>query len=96
MSVGRRDVVKLYRALVRHSKMFADYNFREYALKRTRHGFETLRNESDPQVIKEAYYAGLNSLAMVKRQSTISQMFAAPPVVIEKELGSSHNFSKKK
>jgi LYR motif-containing protein 4 len=39
MSVAKGDVLKLYRALLRHSRRFSDYNFREYALRRTREDF---------------------------------------------------------
>lgn len=85
MSVARSDVIKLYRALLRHGGKFADYNFREYAVRRTRHAFATAKTETDPAVIKQAYYDGLNTLAVVKRQSSISQMFAAAPTVLEQQ-----------
>jgi Complex 1 protein (LYR family) len=41
MSIARSDVRKLYRALLRHSARFTDYNFREYALRRTREEFRS-------------------------------------------------------
>jgi hypothetical protein len=40
------------------------------------------RTESNPEVIKRAYYDGLNNLAVIKRQAAISQMFAQDPVII--------------
>lgn len=85
MSVAKSDVLKLYRALLRHGRNFADYNFREYAIRRTRHAFASAKNETDPELIKKSYYDGLSTLAVVKRQSSISQMFAASPVVLEKD-----------
>jgi hypothetical protein len=48
MSVARSDVRKLYRALLRHSARFTDYNFREYALRRTREEFRSLKYASLP------------------------------------------------
>jgi LYR motif-containing protein 4 len=84
MSVGRGDVLKLYRALLRHGGRFADYNFREYALRRTREDFRAAMHETEPKAIKQFYYDGLNNLAVVKRQAAISQMFAADPLVIER------------
>lgn len=83
MSVGRGDVLKLYRALLRHSNRFADYNFREYALRRTREDFRAGAQETDTATIKRLYYEGLNNLTIIKRQAAISQMFAAEPVVVE-------------
>lgn len=79
------DVLKLYRALLRHSGRFADYNFREYALRRTREGFRAAQHETDPAAIKQGYYDGLNNLHIVKRQAAISRMFAADPLVIEQK-----------
>lgn len=88
MPVGQKDVLKLYRALLRHSGRFADYNFREYALRRTREGFRAAQHEADPAVVKQAYYDGLNNLHVIKRQAAISQMFANDPVVIEQSSAS--------
>jgi LYR motif-containing protein 4 len=88
MAVGRVDVLKLYRALLRHSGRFADYNYREYALRRTREGFRAAQQETKPAAIKRGYYDGLNNLAIIKRQAAISQMFAADPVVIEQKSSS--------
>lgn len=85
MVVGRGDVLKLYRALLRHSSRFTDYNFREYALRSTREGFRAAMQETDAQVVKQKYYDGLNNLAVVKRQAAISQMFAPDPVVLERQ-----------
>ncbi len=84
MSIAKSDVLKLYRALLRHGSKFADYNFREYAVRRTRHAFASGKMETDPEAIKQAYYNGLNTLAVVKRQSSISQMFGATPTVLER------------
>lgn len=47
-----------------------------------------IRLETDANKIKKAYYDGLSSLAVVKRQASISQMFAPDPVVIEGERAS--------
>ncbi len=87
MSISRGDVRKLYRALLRHSSRFADYNFREYALRRTREDFRAAAKETDPTTVKKLYYNGLNNLTIVKRQASISQMFANEPVVLEKQAG---------
>lgn len=83
MSVRASDVRKLYKALLRHGGRFSDYNFREYAVRRTRDAFRAARNETSPDVVNARYYDGLNQLAILKRQSAISQMFKADPVIIE-------------
>lgn len=85
MSVRASDVRKLYKALLRHGSRFSDYNFREYALRRTRDGFRAGMKETDTEKVNKLYYDGLNNLAVVKRQTAISQMFKADPVIIERE-----------
>lgn len=84
MSVRASDVRKLYKALLRHGSRFSDYNFREYALRRTRDGFRAAVNETDIEKVNKLYYDGLNNLAVLKRQTAISQMFKSDPVVIER------------
>lgn len=83
MSIRASDVRKLYKALLRHGNRFSDYNFREYALRRTRDSFRAAMNETSTEKINQLYYEGLNNLAVVKRQTAISQMFKANPVIIE-------------
>lgn len=84
MSIRASDVRKLYKALLRHGSRFTDYNFREYTLRRTRDAFRAHMQEQDPKVVNKFYYDGLNNLAIVKRQTAISQMFQASPVVVER------------
>lgn len=84
MSVKASDLRKLYKALLRHSSRFSDYNFREYAHRRTRDAFREHLAETDPKVINRLYYDGLNNLAVLKRQTAISQMFQSDPVVLER------------
>lgn len=87
MSVRASDIRKLYKALLRHGSKFSDYNFREYAIRRTRDAFRANMSETDREVVNKLYYDGLNNLAVVKRQTAISQMFKADPVVIERPAG---------
>lgn len=42
MAIAASDARKLYRALIRHGGRFADYNFREYVLRRTRDDFRAM------------------------------------------------------
>lgn len=83
MSVKPSDLRKLYKALLRHSARFSDYNFREYAKRRTRDAFREHLTEADSEAVRRLYYEGLNNLAIVKRQATISEMFKATPVVVD-------------
>ena len=85
MSVPKSDVIKLYRSLLRYGGRFADYNFREYALRKTRHEFAKMRNVTDVDAIKAAYESGVRNLAIVKNQAIISEMYGVGPNVLEKQ-----------
>lgn len=85
MSVGTRDILKLYKTLLRYSSRFSDYNFREYAIRRTKDAFREHKSETNPEEIRALYYRGVNNLAVVKRQTAISQMFKTDPVIIEQQ-----------
>lgn len=83
MAVKPTDLRALYRALLRNSARFSDYNFREYAVRRTRDAFREHKNQTDPTVIDQLYRDGLNNLNIIERQAAISQMFKTNPIVID-------------
>mmetsp|Transcript_63652 Transcript_63652/g.93236 ORF Transcript_63652/g.93236 Transcript_63652/m.93236 type:complete len:93 (-) Transcript_63652:76-354(-) len=72
------EAAALYRALVRSSKKFGTYNFREYFLRRTREDFRQYRTETDPAKIKELLEYGRRELQVIQRQATISSLFGSP------------------
>lgn len=65
--------LRLYREMLRSAKHFTNYNFREYAMRRVREEFRIVRS-NDTESAK-AYESGLQQLAMLRRQSTISSMY---------------------
>ncbi|KAK9379383.1 complex 1 protein-domain-containing protein [Kockiozyma suomiensis] len=73
----------LYRSLLRTSRKFSAYNFREYALRRTRDAFRDHMSETDPRAIQEFLTKAENSLSMLKRQTSISQMYKFNEQVVE-------------
>lgn len=85
MSVSTRDILKLYKTLLRYGSRFSDYNFREYAIRRTKDAFHEHKSETNPEKIRALYYRGVNNLAVLKRQTAISQMFKTDPVIIEQQ-----------
>lgn len=80
----RTQVLGLYRALLRQSSGFADYNLRSYALRKTRESFEAARTLSDPSALRAAYDRGIADLGMVRRQAVLSTMYSAEPLVLER------------
>jgi hypothetical protein len=55
-----------YRSLLRQSRQFASYNFREYAKRRTRDSFHEHQKETDERRIQELMQRGLKELQMLK------------------------------
>lgn len=60
------SVRSLFRSLLRQSNQFANYNFREYAKRRTRDGFREHQHEADPRKVQEFVQKGIQELQMMK------------------------------
>ncbi|TFB00987.1 LYR motif-containing protein 4 [Trichoderma ghanense] len=73
----------LYRQLLRQSKEFSSYNFREYAKRRTRDAFRENAAVEDPRKIQELIQKGLKELQMMKRQTVIGQFYKLDRLVVE-------------
>ncbi|KAG0304674.1 hypothetical protein BGZ98_005179 [Dissophora globulifera] len=79
----RSQVLSLYRSLLHHSSKFAAYNFRDYAIRRTRDAFHAAKSESDPEKIQAMIHKAQKELEVVKRQSLISQLYSGEKLVLE-------------
>lgn len=51
---------------MRQSTQFSNYNFREYARRKTRDSFREHQNESDDRRIQELIQSGLQDLRLLK------------------------------
>lgn len=56
----------LYRSLLRQSRQFAAYNFREYAKRRTRDAFREHSKETEERRVQELMQKGLKELQILK------------------------------
>eukprot|EP00960_Hanusia_phi_P025301 742904-Hanusia_phi.AAC.2 len=82
--MSKSDVLNLYRNLLRNSKKFCNYNFREYFLRRTKEDFKLHKNESDPSKIQQLLERARKELVVISRQATLSQMYSADrPFILE-------------
>ncbi|RCI12669.1 hypothetical protein L249_0872 [Ophiocordyceps polyrhachis-furcata BCC 54312] len=72
-----------YRQLLRQSKQFSAYNFREYAKRRTRDAFHENRGVQDKRLVEELVQKGLRELQVMKRQTVISQFYQLNRLVVE-------------
>jgi len=60
------EVRSLYRSLTRQARQFANYNFREYAKRRTRDAFREHGAETDERRVQELMQKGLQELQVLK------------------------------
>ncbi|KAF2741371.1 hypothetical protein EJ04DRAFT_539504 [Polyplosphaeria fusca] len=103
--VGKGDmpyqVRSLYRSLLRQSRQFAAYNFREYAKRRTHDSFREHQGVTDDRQIQEFVQKGIKELQMLKRQTVISQFYQLDRLVVEggktgKQTGSEGDIARQK
>ncbi|KAL2868464.1 LYR motif-containing protein [Aspergillus lucknowensis] len=73
----------LFRSLLRQSSQFSNYNFREYAIRRTKDAFREHQHETQERRIQELIQEGLQNLRMMKRQTVISQFYQLDRLVVE-------------
>ena len=73
-AISRSANIALYRDLLRAGKAFSNYNFREYALRLVREDFRTGSRLAGADA-DAAYRRGRTQLDMMRRQSTVSQLF---------------------
>ncbi|CAG0914049.1 unnamed protein product [Notodromas monacha] len=83
MSVGRSEILSLYRTLLKESKRFTDYNFRSYALRRVTDEFKANKNKSDPAEIRKLLDNGKEQVAVIRRQVTLGMLYRSPANVLE-------------
>ncbi|KAJ5152986.1 LYR family protein [Penicillium canariense] len=77
------QVRSLFRSLLRQSNQFSNYNFRDYARRKTRDSFRAHKDESEERRIQELIQDGLQSLRLLKRQTVISQFYQLDKLVVE-------------
>ncbi|QLG73841.1 hypothetical protein HG535_0F03520 [Zygotorulaspora mrakii] len=83
VSPSRRQVLRLYKQLIKNANQFNDYNFREYFLRRARNTFKENKSVQDAAKLQSLFAEGQRDLGILKRQSIISQMYTFDKLVVE-------------
>mmetsp|Transcript_6151 Transcript_6151/g.7557 ORF Transcript_6151/g.7557 Transcript_6151/m.7557 type:complete len:89 (+) Transcript_6151:1671-1937(+) len=78
-----KQILGLYKQLLEKAYKFDNYNFREFAKRKIVDSFKANKSLKDDEAIKSFYNEGINQLAMLQRQTTISQMFTFDKLVVE-------------
>lgn len=85
MSVPSRTArLRLYADLLRVSRSFASYNFREYFLRNTRTRFRLAAAETDSSRIRAHYDQFREELKTLRRSAVVNRLYEGPKLVIEK------------
>ncbi|KAJ2780344.1 hypothetical protein H4R18_003522 [Coemansia javaensis] len=86
-SVGRSEILGLYRQSLRAARQFETYNFRKYFYRRARDRFRAIGAQQDAAARAAAVAEAQAELAVVRRQGALNRMFAHNRTVIEADPG---------
>ncbi|CAL1677874.1 unnamed protein product [Lasius platythorax] len=86
MIPSRSAILNLYRNLIGESKKWSSYNYRMYALRKIRYEFKESKTLTDEEKIRQCYAKGQETLAMIKRQVVLGDLYSTRPLVIEKQV----------
>ncbi|KAJ3580575.1 hypothetical protein NHX12_034371 [Muraenolepis orangiensis] len=82
-SSSRAQVIALFRGLIRESKKFPSYNFRNYALRRIKDGFREHRHVDNQKEMDQLLSGARESLALIRRQVSVGQMYSTQKTIVE-------------
>mmetsp|Transcript_16796 Transcript_16796/g.22990 ORF Transcript_16796/g.22990 Transcript_16796/m.22990 type:complete len:84 (-) Transcript_16796:398-649(-) len=74
--------LSLFRTLLREAKKMNDYNFRSYAVRRVKTGFNANRNLQGEEATA-AITEGVKQLEVLKRQVVLGQLYPSEHSVME-------------
>jgi len=80
---ARVTVLNLYRQMLKASKSFNSYNFREYSLRRTREEFRTNKNVTDPAALASLISKAKENLEVIQRQALINKLYVKEKSILE-------------
>ena len=78
-----KQVLQLYKQLLNKAYKFDNYNFREYTKRKVHDTFKANKGVSNQEEVSKLYNEGINQLALLTRQTTISQLYTFDKLVIE-------------
>ncbi|KAN0111805.1 hypothetical protein V8E52_008185 [Russula decolorans] len=80
-----KAILQLYASMLRTSRSFSSYNFREYFLRRTKTTFREIQNEKDPARVAALHSEGVKELTALKRGAIVNQLYGGWTVAVEKQ-----------
>ncbi|XP_026736544.1 protein bcn92 [Trichoplusia ni] len=81
--VSKRQILSIYKFLIREAEKFPNYNFRAYAVRRVKDAFHDNKGITDPKQIKKQYDFAMENLTMIRRQIIVGDLYRTDKLVIE-------------
>ncbi|KAH9962233.1 hypothetical protein BC827DRAFT_1358697, partial [Russula dissimulans] len=80
-----KSILHLYASMLRTSRTFSSYNFREYFLRRTKSTFREIQKERDPARLAALYSESIKELTTLKRGAIVNQLYGGWTLAVEKQ-----------
>ena len=80
---SKQAIQSLFSSLLKTSKSFSSYNFREYFVRRTTTQFQKVESETDPQRLQAFYDERTKELEVLKRAAVVNSMYGGRKLVVE-------------
>ncbi|KAF8639167.1 hypothetical protein AX17_001654 [Amanita inopinata Kibby_2008] len=69
--------------MLRTSRSFSSYNFRNYFLSKTRDTFRAIQAETDPEKVRSMYSEAKHDLAVWQRSAIVNQLYGGWRLSVE-------------
>lgn len=79
-----KAILQLYASMLRTSRSFSSYNFREYFLRRTKSTFREIQKEKDPARVAALHSESVKELTALKRGAIVNQLYGGWTLAVEK------------
>ncbi|TFK31877.1 hypothetical protein BDQ12DRAFT_693410 [Crucibulum laeve] len=82
---SRRAILGLYSTMLRTSRSFSSYNFRQYFVRKTKDTFRSIQAESDPTKVRALYSEAAHDLTVLRRSAIVNQLYGGWRLAVEGE-----------
>jgi len=82
---SRTALISLYTSMLRTSRSFSSYNFRQYFVRRTKDTFRAIQTEQDPARLSLRYSDAVKELAVLRRSAIVNQLYGGWRLAVEDE-----------
>ncbi|KAE9400869.1 hypothetical protein BT96DRAFT_818644 [Gymnopus androsaceus JB14] len=80
---SRRAILSLYQSMLRTSRSFSSYNFRNYFIRQTKDTFRAIQAESDPSRVQSMYSEAVRDLTVLRRSAIVNQLYGGWRLAVE-------------